>query len=973
MVRVVLNNHLGFCEERYGAQIVLVKRIRRTGVRLVCVRDGKDEEMRVQDMHELLKAYNLQFDNPLNFLTQEQSRRLLGAATPEQLYDFYYRGSGFQSINEEIQEGMERLEAMNALLAETEAAYARTVEALERSKRSLEFVSEDYEGKLRELSAEEEATRLAEQLSRAAEWRRDIEALERRMEELNREKAELQGSDGEEAIAVEYAAEVRKKVAELEQEIASLEIRCHGLENEHKEFETDLGEAEDLIIRIRAKDQTDILIKKDEKTEGAIRELKNRIKAVEEAGSGLSNAAYAEEEANKKKQERQYILERQIAYLRKNSKDSDTAAVTEQHRRMAAAIKGTVFQDRVIGPVSSHVKLKDQRWFRPVSILLKRSLNNYLVFNQQDRNRMMEIVKRLNVSFSVSLLPRGVNNTSKPMGNNLHINNKKKFTRQLSGNQNPNRIDNQGQDTTMLDVLEISEESVETLLIAFHNIDRILLIADRITAYSRVREEGQNIDCAYTMDGGKIKLTKGSLSDYKARNTGSFWFEDSESKISSMQEEMRRLGQNSTAQKQLIEYTKQIKAIQDEMQQLDAEWATIRTKLRSRAAYGEENTAALEKKAAGLRRRIGALKPQMQEAIGAREEKSRERERLVREAEEAEHLRAARTAERVKALQVLEHKQMIGDMEKKKFIISLSGLEKEINAKIREINNQHNSYNECRENKTESYENNSNCSSDPNKGGLLCQKGGATKRGRQQEGLPGNPNKEGESTEVLPDACDLSTLPESYQAIVRNPRAIKEVFADKAAIKEHIRTKASMRPVAQIRQEHSALMKERNKHARIKNQYSESVHGLNASYNHRLSKRDEIKLRKTEEAAALFAEYTARAGYQGHLVFNHDKQLLTLTMRVHNAAHTGTKATLSGGERSFASVCFLLSLWRSFRCPVKVLDEFDVFMDAVNRRTAISAFLEFFNENDMQAILITPLSTADLANSDVDIKVIVKE
>jgi len=67
-------------------------------------------------------------------------------------------------------------------------------------------------------------------------------------------------------------------------------------------------------------------------------------------------------------------------------------------------------------------------------------------------------------------------------------------------------------------------------------------------------------------------------------------------------------------------------------------------------------------------------------------------------------------------------------------------------------------------------------------------------------------------------------------------------------------------------------------------------------------------------------------------------------------------------------VCLLLALWRSFLCPVKVLDEFDVFMDDLNRRTALGVLFDFFRENSMQVILITPLSTDDLVGDDCDVR-----
>ena len=46
--------------------------------------------------------------------------------------------------------------------------------------------------------------------------------------------------------------------------------------------------------------------------------------------------------------------------------------------------------------------------------------------------------------------------------------------------------------------------------------------------------------------------------------------------------------------------------------------------------------------------------------------------------------------------------------------------------------------------------------------------------------------------------------------------------------------------------------------------------------------------------------------------------------------HKDSKS-LSGGEKSFSQISLLLSLWQGISSPLFCLDEFDVYMDAVNQ------------------------------------------
>jgi len=71
---------------------------------------------------------------------------------------------------------------------------------------------------------------------------------------------------------------------------------------------------------------------------------------------------------------------------------------------------------------------------------------------------------------------------------------------------------------------------------------------------------------------------------------------------------------------------------------------------------------------------------------------------------------------------------------------------------------------------------------------------------------------------------------------------------------------------------------------------------------------------------------------------------------------TDTK-TLSGGERAFTTVAFLMALGEAMECPFRGMDEFDCFMDAANRNVSIDQLITFAkDQGHRQFLFLTPLS-----------------
>merc|ERR1719361_728003 len=91
-----------------------------------------------------------------------------------------------------------------------------------------------------------------------------------------------------------------------------------------------------------------------------------------------------------------------------------------------------------------------------------------------------------------------------------------------------------------------------------------------------------------------------------------------------------------------------------------------------------------------------------------------------------------------------------------------------------------------------------------------------------------------------------------------------------------------------------------------------------------------------------------------------------LTFSFSNAEGTynsSDTSLLSGGEKSYTQMCLICALWDMMRPPFRCLDEWDVFLDPVNRKKISEELLRFCLRNqDRQFIFISPQGACDLKN-----------
>lgn len=117
-----------------------------------------------------------------------------------------------------------------------------------------------------------------------------------------------------------------------------------------------------------------------------------------------------------------------------------------------------------------------------------------------------------------------------------------------------------------------------------------------------------------------------------------------------------------------------------------------------------------------------------------------------------------------------------------------------------------------------------------------------------------------------------------------------------------------------------------------------------------------------------FSYLLTERNFRGRIEFDHSEKTLDLKiepdMTKKSDAGRQTK-TLSGGEKSYSTICLLLSIWEAMGSPIRCLDEFDVFMDSVNRSQSMKLMIETARRAvGRQFVLITPQSMNSVERYD---------
>ncbi|OBZ68963.1 hypothetical protein A0H81_11069 [Grifola frondosa] len=214
-----------------------------------------------------------------------------------------------------------------------------------------------------------------------------------------------------------------------------------------------------------------------------------------------------------------------------------------------------------------------------------------------------------------------------------------------------------------------------------------------------------------------------------------------------------------------------------------------------------------------------------------------------------------------------------------------------------------------------------------------------------------------------------TTKAETFSERIPNPRKVDEIQRNLDAVQAALRERekrhgATVEEMTIEVNKKSAALDTAKKD--LKNMVNLNK-ALRKSVRVRLAKWHEFRRHIALRCKVYFSYHLSNRGYYGKVLFDHVAG--TLQLKVQTDDQTATQnsrekdpRSLSGGEKSFSTICLLLSLWESIGCPIRCLDEFDVFMDAVNRRISMKMMIDTANtSNRKQYILITPQDMTNIS------------
>ncbi|PLW58540.1 hypothetical protein PCANC_00062 [Puccinia coronata f. sp. avenae] len=930
-----------FHPEIYGDEIIIERSFSKDGASgfKIKSRDGRTISNKRDGLQTILDHFMIQADNPLNVLNQDAAKKFLNASSSKQKYEFFIRGTQLQQLTDEYEEINANIVMSKTLLDKKREDLPELFERAKAASKNLKEVREASQAQEKITQVQKELTWLyvAEATAKrdsAAQLLQDEERVlpkyEAKVQETENKITDLSAQIT--AIEAEKAArnddqleakrlELTKKIRKLAERIRDLNAEIREGHGSLSKTDSDISQQIKLINEENAKSlkNTDSsrqqAFERIEKLSSEKASLENRLLEVQRVSSEASAVANMSTEQTKNCQ---MNLDNLTKEMRNNQSAVQEYASTRKNRlllfgKTADKLKQAIdsnngWTEKPIGPLGYYIQVKDKSWQSVLETVLGGSVTSYLVSNENDERLLRQLMSRCDCNTSIIRSRRDLFDYS-------------------AGEPDPEHF-------TILRALKFDDEFVKRALINDLRIEKTILVEHRRVGdpiMSNPPHLRRNIESCFTRDGFKVGGVNGgmgvkALTLYTGlprllNDDGSFLVElnAKSAQLRSQLEETKQQADTARAEN---------RRATDEVQRLRNEEQQIKSRLRKVQDLKSSIQDDLDQSASS---NVSALEDMKRELESERRKIFDQTEELTRHRDELHAQMAPIKAEEENLLYKINNRQKEEE-----------ALNYDLTRKI-------------------------------------------TDRVTAQEALKHFQHSLNKQIQKIADAKTAldtaeASLPDTIaqakeiagsDEIVITTRPREQVIAELDSLTKIVKATETRhgKSLEDIEtQYHEASLNYSKADKQIKEQ-AKSLKVLKVALSLRKERWIQFRTHIAVRAKMKFVTHLSKRGYSGKLNFNHQTQRLDIQVNTSEQESTQGKLkdpkALSGGEKSFSTISLLLTLWDAINCPIRCLDEFDVFMDEVNRRIAIRMMIDSAKEaNEVQYVFITPNGLSFIQTGD---------
>ncbi|XP_049329346.1 structural maintenance of chromosomes protein 6-like [Astyanax mexicanus] len=920
----------------FGESITIDLRISSEGLRTYKLKSntGYLVSSKKEELVSILDHFSIQVDNPVSVLTQEMSKHFLHSKGEGDKYRFFMKATQLEQMKEDYN-----------YIMETKTVTQNTVEKHEEILQDLRRKYKQKEEKYKNLASIDDMQEKLEKLKHQMAWAL-VSEMEQEVEQMRKRTAE------EERSTVKYDQKVeewKEKVAEAEQRYKQFHNQLESVTERVQKLQPECGQ-----YRSRAQECS----KAFRTTEAAFHRQKTAVRDLErdkeqlarrisELKLSITQSSAADSQARVQQMDhlqseldalifQETTLAQQIDQFQQactSSKDNlsrmrreeqDLQRAVDSKQRDLSALEGSrhgglrrfgeqmpaflaaideahrkgQFRKKPVGPLGFCIRLQDADYALAVESCLKALMLAFCCDNYADERVLQALMIR---SFPQGRRPQII--VSEFIETPYNIS---------------NRAVNHPEFPTVLQALDIDNPVVANCLIDMRGIETVLLIKNSKDA-RRVMQGGnppRNCREAFTREGDQVYSNRYYSSDQQRAH---YLSRDVEQEIRNLQAAIR------TQETQVQGFRQQVRDVQDNIRQTEA--------LLKRALNDHKTVKDRCRK---LRLEINDLRnveePQSEDLKPLEDELGELSSRLDACREECE---AAR-------------QQMLTS--------------KRVHEEAEQLYRQH------RETLNSVAEEAEPIKEELSKSDQEVEKSKHHKKHYEEK----------RKTHIAQIQTQRNTLEEKEQQLQASTEKACEISPERIDIR---RTAKSLdTEINHLKRKIITQQEQHGDRDTIIREYQESLESYNITaqqvkclkhFTHLLGKimdtrhdvYTEMRRYLSVRCKYYFDSMLSQRGYTGSMTFNHKTEALSISVQPGEGdkAALSDMRSLSGGERSFSTVCFVLSLWAIAEAPFRCLDEFDVYMDMVNRRISMDMMLKIAaSQRYRQFIFLTPQSMSSL-------------